>query len=204
MFTIIEKIAEWALNLISSTGYAGVFITMAIESAGIPIPSEIVLPFSGFLASTGRFNIYLIVIVATTANLLGSLVFYWIGYFGGTKFLKRYGRYLLVHEPEIYRLEKWLERHGGKVAFFSRMLPGVRTYSSIVIGSGKSKLPTFIGYTILGSVIWNSIWTYLGFYAGSRWDQFAPYMKKFDYLIVAVIIVAVVWFFAKHIHREKS
>lgn len=204
MFVILEHIANWALNLIGHTGYVGIFGTMALESAGIPIPSEVVLPFSGFLASTGRFSIILIVIISTLANLTGSLVFYYIGYYGGTKVLRRYGRYLLIHEPEIFRLEKWLERHGGKVVFFSRMLPGIRTYSSLVIGAGKSRIMAFIGYTILGSAIWNALWTYLGYYTGNRWDQFGPYMKKFEYLIAAIIVIAVIWFFTHHIHLKRK
>ena len=100
-------------------------------------------------------------------------------------------------------MERWLDRHGGKVAFFSRMLPGVRTYSSLVIGSGRSKLWTFITYTFLGSVIWNSIWAYLGYYTGSRWEIFGPYVRKFDYLILGLVIAYIVIFFIRHFRKKN-
>jgi membrane protein DedA with SNARE-associated domain len=201
--SIFTAIINWALAIIGATGYLGLFLAMMLESAGVPIPSEVVLPFAGFLAASGKFSLILVIVVATTANLTGALIFFTIGYFGGTRFLRKYGHFLFIREKEISRMERWLDRHGGKVAFFSRMLPGVRTYSSLVIGSGRSKLWTFITYTFLGSVIWNSIWAYLGYYTGSRWEIFGPYVRKFDYLILGLVIAYIVIFFIRHFRKKN-
>lgn len=203
MFTLIESIASWALNLISATGYAGLFIAMALESAGVPIPSEVVLPFAGFLSSTGRFSLVFVIIATTLANLTGSVIFYFIGYYGGTAFLRKYGHLLLIHDSEISKMEHWFQKHGGKVAFYSRLFPGVRTYSSLVIGAGKSNLPIFVGFTLLGSVFWNSLWSFMGYFAGNRWNVFAPYVRKFDYLIIAGVLIFIVIFFVRHFHKAK-
>lgn len=204
MFFLIENIASWALNLINSTGYAGLFLTMVLESMAVPIPSEVVAPFGGFLASTGRFEFWLVVLVITIGNLVGSVALYIIGYYGGSAFLHKYGKYFLIHEEEIKKMDRWFQKHGRKVAFFSRLIPGTRTFSSLVIGSGETSFSIFFWYTLAGSFIWNLIWVYLGFIAGERWNQFRPYVRKLDYLIITVIIISVAVFVYRHIRRRNK
>lgn len=201
---ILETIAGWGLDLVSNFGYGGLFLTMALESAAIPIPSEVVVPFGGFLASSGRFYFWLVVWVTTLGNLAGSLLLYFAGYYGGRPILEKYGKYVLVHRDDIDKMDHWLQNHGARVALFSRMIPGVRTFSSLVIGAGKVKVATFFWYTLLGSFGWNLLWAYAGFVAGSNWDQFQPYIRRFDYLIVGVIVIAAMIFAARHFREFKK
>lgn len=203
MFQIIEKIGSWGLELISTLGYTGLFLSMTLESAAIPLPSEVIVPFSGFLASTGRFDFWLVVLVASLANLTGAIILYFVGFYWGTAFLRKYGKYFLMHQADIEKMERWLQRNEKKVAFFSRVLPGTRTFSSIVIGAGKVRFSVFFWYTLIGSFIWNLPWTYLGYAAGSRWNTFHPLIRKFDYLIVSIIAVVLIVFIYRHAKKIR-
>lgn len=199
--SIFENIVTWALHLINTLGYTGLFIAMFLESAAIPIPSEVVVPFGGFLASSGRLDFWVVVLVATLANLAGSLLLYSIGYYGGQTFLHRYGKYILMHRDDIEKMDRWLQHYGGRVAFFSRLIPGTRTFSSLVIGAGDVNLKTFFWYTLFGSFTWNLPWTYAGYVAGSRWQEFQPYVRRFDYLILGIILAAIAIFIIRHIKK---
>jgi len=200
LFTIIEQIINWALALVSKFGYGGIFFTMMLESAAIPIPSEVVLPFSGFLASSGRFSFWLIVFVATIANLTGVTIIYFVGFFGGRKILERYGKYLLISTESISKMDRWLDRYEAQVAFFSRLLPGVRTFSSLLIGAGKINFKKFICYTLAGSFIWNLPLTYVGLITGNNWNFLRPYFQKFELAILAAFLIIVIWFIFKKIY----
>jgi membrane protein DedA with SNARE-associated domain len=203
MIHLIEKIATWAVELIAKTGYTGLFVTMALESAAIPIPSEVVVPFGGFLASEGRFNFAWVVLVVTLANLTGSMLLYFAGVFGGRPLLERYGKYVLIHRADIEKMDFWLQKYGKRVAFFSRLLPGMRTFSSIVIGAGGIKFPIFFWYTLIGSLVWNLLWAYAGYLAGANWNQFQPYVRKFDFLIIFLIAAGIIYFVWRHIKKNR-
>lgn len=201
---VTEKIAVWGLDLTSRFGYFGLFAAMTLESAAVPIPSEVVVPFGGFLASSGQFSFWLVVLVTTMANLTGSLILFAVGHYVGLPVLRRFGKYFLIHQHDIEKMEFWLQKHGKQVAFFSRIIPGTRTFSSLVIGAGEVGLPVFFWYTLAGSFAWNLLWTYLGYIAGQRWNQFGPYVHKFDYLIVVIIAIALAIYIIRHIRRNKK
>lgn len=201
MSTIIEQIISWALALVSKFGYGGIFFTMMLESAAVPIPSEIVLPFSGFLASSGRLHFWFIVLAATLANLSGALIIYYIGLAGGRPLFERYGKYVLVHRDDISKMDSWLVRYGSSTAFFSRLLPGVRTFSSLVFGAGRVKIKKFIFYTVAGSFIWNFALIYVGLIAGNNWNFLQPYFHKFELVILALVVIAVILFVFKQVRK---
>jgi membrane protein DedA with SNARE-associated domain len=184
-------------------GYGGIFLTMALESAAIPIPSEIVLPFGGFLASGGSLSFWLVVLTATLANLAGGTAIYFVGLFGGRAILERYGKYVLVSSASISKMDHWLKHYGSHTAFFSRLLPGVRTFSSLVIGAGKVNFNKFFWYTLAGSFLWNLPLAYAGFAAGSHWNFLQPYFRKFELIILAAIIVAIILFIFKQVHKFR-
>ncbi len=190
---ILGLISNIILSVIEKTGYLGVAILMAFESAGVPIPSEIIMPFSGYLASTGFFSIWLVVFWATMGNIFGSLALYFIGCYGGRAFALKYGHYFLINEAEINAVDAWFKKYGSFAIFFSRMTPVARTYISLPAGLAKMNLPKFVFYTFLGSVPWNFALTYIGFALGKNWGMLEVYFRKFDYVILALILLVIAW-----------
>ncbi|MEK7634735.1 MAG: DedA family protein [Patescibacteria group bacterium] len=189
---ILEIISKFVLATIETTGYFGVFVLMALESANIPIPSEVIMPFSGFLAASGVFNFWLVVFVGALGNLAGSLFSYWLGYLI---------RHNVLHwnshrvNAEVERAQKWLDKWGDWAIFISRLLPVVRTFISFPLGVLKTKsLWKFSWLTFSGSFIWSAFLTYLGLMLGKNWQVLHIYFQKFDYMIVGIIVVAIIWF----------
>ena len=191
--SILGTISIYILLVIEKTGYFGVALLMALESAGVPIPSEIVMPFSGYLASISRFSIWLATFWATVGNLFGSLVLYFIGCYGGRKLIIKYGRYFLLSENEINIADQWFKKYGSLAIFFSRITPIVRTYISLPAGVAKMNLPKFLIYTFFGSVPWNLALVYVGFALGQNWGILENYFRKFDYLILILILAIIIW-----------
>jgi len=202
MFELIESISRWALNVINQSGYFGIFILSALESAAIPIPSEVVVPFSGFLAQQGRFSFYLVVIVATIANTVGAFVLYLISLKGGRWILEKYGKYVLISSHELDHADKIFFKYGSKIVFIGRILPVIRTFISIPAGVARMNFSKFILYTTLGSLPWNFILALVGFKAGENWDLLLSYFEKFNSVIIIALVLLVVWYVVRHIKRK--
>jgi len=189
---VISWITKLIVSLIASTGYLGVFGLMTAESALIPVPSEVTMTFAGYLVSTGRFNLWLIIVVGAGANLFGSILAYWLGYWGEEtvvrELIKKYGKYLLISLSEYDRAEKWFRKYGEKITFFSRILPIVRTFISLPAGIAKMNFWRFSFFTFIGSFIWSSILTYVGFILGKNWNSLHIYYQRFEYLIVGGVV----------------
>ena len=188
---VLEIVSKYILSIIESAGYFGVFILMALESANIPIPSEIIMPLAGFLASGGTLNFWLIVFLGAIGNLSGSLFSYWLGYLVRKDILK-WNNHKIFGETE--RAKIWLDRFGDWAVFISRILPVVRTFISFPLGILKFKsLWRFSILTFFGSFIWSLFLTYLGFVFGKNWQVLHVYFRKFDYLILILILAAIIW-----------
>jgi membrane protein DedA with SNARE-associated domain len=205
---MIEVIGSWIIHFISSLGYAGVFILMTLESACIPIPSEVTMPFSGSLIASGQFTLWILVLVGTFGNLVGSLLAYWLGAWGQEavvrKVIVKYGKYLLISEDEYDRSERWFRNHGELMVFASRILPIVRTFISLPAGVAKMNLARFILYTTVGSFIWSLILTKIGVTLGANWQSLEVYFRKFDVVIAVACAAAVIWYISrklKHVRR---
>ena len=202
---LITTLTHFIISFIQSTGYGGVFLLMAAESALIPIPSEVTMPFAGYLASLNHFNIFLIIFLGAVANLVGSLLAYALGYWGEDHLIrgliKKYGKYLLISEHEYDRSEKWFRQYGEKIVFFSRVLPIVRTFISLPAGISKMNIWLFSAYTFVGSLIWSAFLTYIGFSLGKNWHSIEGVYRKFEYAIVAVLGVLLIYFIY---HKVKS
>jgi len=208
---MIEVIGSWIIHFISTLGYFGVFILMTLESALIPIPSEVTMPFSGSLIAAGRFDFWILVIIGTLGNLVGSLLAYWLGSWGQEavvrKVIVKYGKYLLISEHEYDRSERWFRNHGEMFVFISRVLPVVRTFISLPAGVAKMNLTRFIIYTTVGSFIWSFILTNIGVTLGANWKSLEGYFRKFDVVIVTAGVLIVVWYVwhkLKHVRRTSG
>lgn len=197
MSDLVSQLGNFALEIISRTGYAGIFLLSALESAAIPIPSEIVIPFSGFLAVSGRFSLWLVVLVATTANLIGSAVLFWIGRSGGRWVLEHYGKYILVGRHDLERGDQWFVRYGVKAVFWGRMLPIVRTFISLPAGVARMNFWRFSLFTILGSLPWNLALVFIGYKAGERWNLLHDYFRRVDKIIVIAVVLLLIWYIWK-------
>ena len=143
---LVELLAGFITNVISQIGYIGVFFLMVLESALIPIPSEVIMPFSGFLIATGQFNIFYVLVAGTLGNLIGSVIAYYIGLNVGRKLILKYGKYILIDEKHLDLADSWFQRFGDKIIFVSRNLPAVRTYISLPAGISKMNIFKFSIY----------------------------------------------------------
>ncbi len=203
--SIIGVVTHLIINFISQTGYWGIFVLMAAESALIPIPSEVTMPFSGYLASIGKFNIYIIVVVGAFANLAGSLLAYWLGKWGQEavviRFIERYGKFFLISVEEFHRSERWFRTYGQKIVFFSRILPIIRTFISLPAGIAEMNIWKFSFLTLLGSLIWSAFLTYIGFALGKNWNSIEIYYRKFEYVIVFLVLAAGLYYLIHKIRK---
>jgi len=201
---IISTISSWALSVIDKTGYFGLGFLSLLESAGILIPSEVVLPFSGFLASTGRFVFWVVVLVATVGNLVGSIILFFIGKSGGRWILDRYGKYILISRHEIEVGDEWFKKHGVKAVFFGRILPIVRTFISLPAGIAKMNFGKFIIFTFIGALPWNFALALVGFKIGEKWDILGSYFKKADIIILVLAVIFIAWYLYRHFKTNNA
>jgi membrane protein DedA with SNARE-associated domain len=188
---------DWLIPLLENYGLLIVFLTMTAESACIPIPSEIVVPYGGFLAAQGHTHIWMVIVVATAANLVGSSIAYAVGRYGGRALFLRYGRYVLVSADHLEKADRWFERRGELTVFFTRMMPGVRTFISLPAGIAKMPVGKFLLYSFLGSVPWNAALAYLGYGAGKAagedpWGKLQEQFSRYNHIFYIVLGVAVV------------
>lgn len=171
---------------------------MALESALIPIPSEVTMPFAGFLASQGRLDFWLVVATGTLANLVGSLIAYYIGLLLEetvlVSLIKKYGKFILVTYDDYQKATSWFVKHGEKVVLVSRILPAIRTVISLPAGVFEMNKKKFIIYTTLGSLIWSTILTYIGFVSGKNWNSLEPIYRKFEFAVIGVLVIAVLFY----------
>ena len=195
---MIQILSGFIIHLIQSTGYLGIFVLMTLESALIPIPSEVTMPFAGFLVNQGSLNFYGVVLAGAFGNLFGSWIAFAIGFYLEENIIlgliRKYGKFLLVTEHEYTKSVKWLNKYGDFVAFFSRMLPAVRTFISLPAGLSEMSLVKFSIFTFLGSLIWSTLLTYVGVYFGKEWQILEPIYRKFEILIGVVFVIAVLWY----------
>jgi len=190
---IIGNLANFVINTISGTGYLGIFFLMVAESALIPIPSEVIMPFSGYLVSTGKLNPIITILAGAVGNLVGSLIAYVIGVKLGREFIIKYGKYVLLKKSHLEWTESYFKKYGDRSTFVSRLLPAVRTYISLPAGVAKMNLKKFSAYTFVGSLVWSAMLTYVGMALGEQWTKIRHYSDYIDgAVIVGIIIIAII------------
>jgi membrane protein DedA with SNARE-associated domain len=204
---ILEILTAFIVATISTLGYGGIVLLMAIESACVPLPSEIIMPFSGYLVYTGRFNIWLVSIAGAFGCVVGSLVAYWVGMFGGRPLIEKYGKFILLSKHDLDLADRWFDRFGEAIVFISRLLPAIRTFIAFPAGVARMNLKKFIIYTFAGSLPWCLGLAYVGQKLGEQWDK-DPRLKtlfhRFDFVIGIVILLAATWWIWRHVKHARS
>lgn len=195
---MLAHLSQLIIHLIQQSGYLAVFVLMTLESMLVPIPSEVTMPFAGFLAQQGHVVFWIVVFLGALGNLIGSLIAYAVGYFLEEsvilKLIKQYGKFILVTEHEYLRAVKWFKKYGTGVTFFSRLLPVVRTFISLPAGLAEMNIWKFSFYTFAGSLLWSALLTYIGYILGSRWESIHPLFQKFQIVIIAVLVLGILWY----------
>ncbi|HJT09640.1 MAG TPA: DedA family protein [Candidatus Nitrosotalea sp.] len=194
---ILSSLTNFIIQTISNSGYLGVFLLMVAESALIPIPSEVIMPFSGYLVSTGKFSIIPVIIAGSVGNLVGSLIAYAVGMYLGRGFVLKYGKYVLLKKSHLEISESYFKKYGDVSTFISRLLPAIRTYVSLPAGVAKMNLKRFVAFTFIGSVIWNTTLTFIGLKLGQQWESIRKYSNYFDVLVIAIVIIAIIVYLKK-------
>jgi len=205
---LIHFLGTIAMFIINSLGYFGVALAMAIESCNIPLPSEIIMPFSGFLISQGQFSLLGVVLAGSVGGVLGSLASYALGFYGGEKLvrslIKKYGKYLLIYEYELDEAIDWFQKKGQLITFTARLLPVVRTFISLPAGIAKMNPKKFALFAFLGTFIWSLPLAYLGKILGDNWNTLGKYFHQFDTLIVILFIITFCWYVWHKIKKQRQ
>lgn len=202
--SILAGLINWIEGVISAMGPLGISLLMAIESCNIPLPSEAVLPFAGYLVSKGVMNFHLAAFAGAFGCVIGSIPSYYIGFFGGRKFVEKYGKYFLVSKKDLDEADKWVDKYGDWAFFLCRMLPVVRTFISLPAGILKARKRTFFSLTFLGSLIWSYVLVYVGLKLGEHLDKLKAIWHKFDAVIIIVILTLGGIYIYKHIKHLKE
>jgi membrane protein DedA with SNARE-associated domain len=204
---IIEILSAFIVATISTLGYAGIVLLMAIESACIPLPSEIIMPFSGYLVYTGRFNLWAVSVAGAFGCVVGSLVAYWVGMYGGRPLIEKYGRYLLISHHDLDLADRWFARFGEIIVFASRLLPVIRTFIAFPAGVARMNLKRFVIYTFAGSLPWCLALAYIGQKLGEQWDKnptLKAFFHRFDFVIGILVVLAITWWVWRHIRGLRG
>jgi len=204
MDTILSTISHFIISTIDTLGYGGVVFLMAIESANIPLPSEVIMPFSGFLVWAGRFNLIWVALSGGLGCLIGSWFSYWLGAVGGRPLIEKYGKYILMSHHDLDLTDRWFKKWGNPTVFIGRLLPIVRTFISFPAGIARVNLLTFSIYTFVGSVIWSYFLAYIGKKLGDNWDSLKTTFHRFDLVIGILIILGIVLWIYRHIRQART
>jgi len=201
---LINILANAVVAVINFSGYFGVFFLMLVESCGIPMPSEVIMPFSGFLVVSGKLGFWQIVFIGAFGNLTGSWLAYWIGQKGGRPFLEKYGKYFLIHSRDLDLADKWFIKYGELTVFFGRLLPVIRTYISFPAGVAKMNLKKFSFYTFAGALPWTFLFAWLGVKMGNNWELIREKLHNFDVAMLVFVILLIVLYVWRHLkYRHK-
>lgn len=201
---LMTGISAWIVATIAAMGYGGIVLLMAIESACIPLPSEVIMPFSGYLVATGRFGLNLVAIAGAFGCLLGSWVGYYLGATGGRWVLERYGPYVLIAPHELETAERFFERWGALSVFVSRLLPVVRTFIAFPAGVARMWLLPFAFYTLAGSYLWCLALAFVGKQLGQHWALLGPYFHRFDGLVALATFAAGLWLIYNRLRSRSA
>ncbi len=198
---ITATLAFYAERAIHAIGYPGVFLAMTAESMFLPMPSEAVMPFTGFLVADGVFSLPVVLVVAVLGSIVGSLISYFIGAWGGRPFVNKFGKYVLLDQRDLDATERFFNRRGEAAIFVSRFIPVVRHLISLPAGAARMNLWKFSVFTILGAGLWDAFLAVAGFYLKDHWSRIMHYSHLIDAVVVVLLLALIVWYVYRHIRR---
>jgi membrane protein DedA with SNARE-associated domain len=203
---IVALIFQFVVHVISAAGYGGIVALIVMNSCGVPIPSELIMPFSGYLVYLGRFHLFLVVIAGAVGCNLGSAIAYWIGAKGGRPLVERYGNWVLMSHHDLDRMTYFFERYGSIAILVGRMLPVVQTFVAFPAGIGKMPRLRFHIYTSVGSLVWYFCLAWAGMKLGQKWNtdpRFEEWFHRFHLAVELALVAALVWFVWTHVSRRR-
>lgn len=201
---IMLFLSKFAIDTISSIGYFGIFFLMILESMVVPVPSELVLPFAGFLISQGKFTFLFVILASSLGSIVGSLISYYMGYYGGHRIVTKYGKYLFLDLEDLKKTEIWFKKRGDRTIFISRFIPVVRHLISIPAGIGKMNIKKFCFYTLAGATIWNFILVYSGYILGKNWEKIRHYSEPLSIIVAGILFAGFIYFIYRHIKNKRK
>jgi membrane protein DedA with SNARE-associated domain len=201
---LLDQLKNWIVSSVGDWGYLAVFFLNALESACIPVPSEITMPVAGLLAHEGKLSFVWAAVLGAVANLAGSWVAYGVGRGGGRPILLRYGRYILVKPHDIERADRWFERYGDRAVFLARLLPVIRTFISLPAGVARMPFWRFSLLTLVGCLPWSFALTGAGYLLGENWERILPYTEPVSYTIAAGVAIMVGWWVIKRMRSAGA
>lgn len=205
--SLLEMVMHFIHQVITTLSYGGVALLMAIESANIPLPSEFIMPYAGFLVQQGKMNFHLAALAGAVGCVLGSVPSYYLGQYGGQSFLLKHGKWLLLSEHDLMTAERWTTKYGDLAFFICRMLPVVRTFISLPAGILNARFVPFVIYTFIGSLIWSYGLVWVGVKFGENLETFKALWHKFDSAVIVLLVilgVLYIWRHFKHIKADQD
>ncbi|HLQ26843.1 MAG TPA: DedA family protein [Acidiferrobacterales bacterium] len=190
--------AGFVIATISRLGYGGIVLLMAIESACIPLPSEVIMPFSGYLVFTGEMELWKVALAGAVGCIAGSIPAYYLGAYGGRPVLEKYGKYLLISRSDLNLADRWFQHHGEITIFIGRLLPVIRTFIAFPAGVSRMAMGRFLIYTFVGSYIWSWSLAWIGMKLGQHWHILGVYFHRFDAVIGIVLLAGIIWYIRRH------
>ena len=194
--------ASWVISVVSATGYAGIIFLMVIENVFPPVPSELIVPLAGYMATQGTLKLWGVVAAGTVGSVLGALPLYYLGRHWGEervkRFADRHGRWLTVCGDDIAAAKRWFDRHGAKATFFGRLVPGIRSLISIPAGVARMPLPSFLAYTAAGAALWCALLACIGYFVGANFSRVGDYLDPVSWFVFGVILVVYVYRVISH------
>jgi membrane protein DedA with SNARE-associated domain len=204
MHSFLVKLFAFATSLVLKLGYAGIFFGMTLESSAIPIPSEAIMGFAGYMVSQGHFNFWLAVIAGTLGNFTGATILYMIGKHGGIPVLEKYGKWIHINKKEMDKAEKWFNKYGEVTIFVAQMMPVVRSFIAFPAGALKIDYKKYITYSMSGIFLWCLLLVYVGNKLGDNWEKITEYMKPFQNVIIVLLAALFVYFVYSHFFKKEK
>ncbi len=200
---IVNSINQFIIDLISSTGYVGIFLAMLVEGVLTPLPSEFIMPFAGYVAYTGELDFVLVILVGSMGAAVGSFIAYLLAFYFGRILFERYGKFFGLDQDKLLKAECWFERWGVYGVFIGHSLPGIRSIISFPAGLAKMDRPKFVVFTFLGALVWNTVLVTAGYTLGENWVQFWERTNGLDYIMLAALAAVLVLYYV-YVKRKRS